>query len=70
MPLYGVLMLPIEWTPDLEKAMDEYEEIFGEDFPAEYIGGNTEGRMARIRECIATDTPVPESEYAHLLGMV
>ena len=51
-------------TPELNAAIGEYRRIFGEDFPATYVGYTTEGRIARIKECIATNTPVPESEYA------
>jgi hypothetical protein len=65
-----IFLLPIELTPALVKAMDEYEKKFGDDFPAEYVGGDTAERLSRIKECLATNTPVPESEYADMIEMV
>ncbi|GHV49875.1 hypothetical protein FACS1894216_01050 [Synergistales bacterium] len=61
-------MEAIEVTPELKAVMAEYESKFNDDFPAIYIGSSTEERIARARACIATNTPVPESEYEHLLG--
>ena len=58
-------MSAYEVTPELSVAMSEYRRVFNDGFPASFVGKTTEGRIARIKECIAANTPVPESEYEH-----
>jgi hypothetical protein len=57
-------MLPIELTPELMKAADDYEKTFGDGPPLEFMGDNTAERLARVKECIANDTPDLEAEKA------
>ena len=57
-------LFPIELTSGHKEGMKVYKETFNEDFPAEFVAADTKGRIARINECLATNEPVPESEYA------
>ena len=63
-------MFPIEFTPELKEAMRAYKKRFGDDFPAELVADDTEGRIAKIKECLESNTPVRESEYADALLML
>jgi hypothetical protein len=56
------MTMPIECTPELKQAEDEYEKVFGSYPPLEFMGDNTAERIARIKECIANDTPDLEAE--------
>ena len=63
-------MLPIKFTPELEEAIKTYEMKFGDPLLVEFIAADTEGRIARINECLATNTPISESEYANALELL
>jgi hypothetical protein len=52
-------------TPEIKTLLKEYREKFGEGYPISYVHGAPD----RIRVCIETNTPVPRSEYEHLIGM-
>ena len=54
-------------TSEDEKLIIEYEELFNEDCPM-YV--EPEIDTERIKRAIKENKPVPESEYAHLLGIV
>jgi len=55
----------VRTTPEIKALMKEYKEKFGEEYPIVYVHGAPD----RIRTCIETNTPVPLSEYEHLIGM-
>ena len=51
-------------TLEEEQAVIDYERIFAEECPLGYVD------CARIKQAIADNTPIPESEYEHLLHIV
>jgi hypothetical protein len=57
-------------TPELENMMSKYERIFHEEYPLEYLDSpeNPDEHIRRVEGCIASKTPIPLSEYEHLLG--
>ena len=63
-------------TPELEKMMTKYRWFFRKshpkecDYPLDYLDNrsNPDYHIQRIKDCIASNTPVPLSEYEHLLG--
>ena len=54
-------------TSEDEKLIIEYEKLFNEDCPIDRV---PEVNTERIKRAIKEKKPVPESEYAHLLGIV
>jgi hypothetical protein len=52
------------FTPELGQAEDEYKKVFGSYPPLDFMGDNTAERLARVKECIANDTPDLEAEQA------
>jgi hypothetical protein len=53
-------------TLEEEQAIIEYERLFGEGDPLLYVYADCE----RFKEAIRENKPIPESEYAHLDGLM
>ncbi|GHV39635.1 hypothetical protein FACS1894187_19820 [Synergistales bacterium] len=56
-------------TPELDDTIEKYEKHFNEDYPIDYLDNRSDPdyHINRIKDCIASDTPVPLSEYEEFL---